>query len=95
MAVNPRPRSKAGSGGLEREARMNQNSSGEKVYRIALTDEQLNWIGSALRSYAQSGSTRKTKTAAKLNKLAARLMERHAGNPNLMLQGQLTTEEAN
>ena len=74
---------------------MNQNSSGEKVYRIALTDEQLNWIGSALRSYAQSGSTRKTKTAAKLNKLAARLMERHAGNPNLMLQGQLTTEEAN
>ena len=74
---------------------MNQNSSGEKVYRIALTDEQLNWIGSALRSAAQSGSTRKTKTAAKLNKLAARLMERHAGNPNLMLQGQLTTEEAN
>ena len=74
---------------------MNQNSSGEKVYRIALTDEQLNWIGSALRSYAQSGSTRKTKTAAKLNKLAARLRERHAGNPNLILQGQLTTEEAN
>ena len=74
---------------------MNQNSSGEKVYRVSLTDEQLNWIGSALRSAAQSGSTRKTKTAAKLNKLAARLMERHAGNPNLMLQGQLTNKEAN
>ena len=95
MAVTPRLRSKAGSGGLEREASMNQNSSGEKVYRIALTDEQLNWIGSALRSYAQSGSTRKTTTAPKLRKLAARLMERHAGNPNLILQGQLTTEEAN
>ena len=74
---------------------MNQNSSGAKVYRIALTDEQLNWIGSSLRSYAQSGSTRKTTTAAKLNKLAARLKERHRGNPNLILQGQLTTEEAN
>ena len=74
---------------------MNQNSNGEKVYRIALTDEQLNWIGSALRSYAQSGSTRKTTTAPKLRKLAERLMERHAGNPNLMLNGTLNVEEAN
>ena len=74
---------------------MNQNSSGEKVYRIALTDEQLNWIGSALRSYAQSGSTRKTKTAAKLNRLAERMFERHAGNPNLIHNGTLNAEEAN
>jgi len=74
---------------------MNQNSKGERVYRIALTDWELNQIGSALMSRAQSGSTRKTTTAAKLNKLAARLMERHVGNPNLILQGQLTTEEAN
>jgi len=76
---------------------MNQNSSGEKVYRVSLTDEQLNWIGSALRSQAKAGGTRKTKTAAKLSKLAARLMERHAGNPNLMLNGQITAtlEEAN
>ena len=74
---------------------MNKNSRGEQVYRVSLTDEQIRWIASALKSYAQSGSTRKTKTAAKLRKLAARLMERHAGNPNLMLQGQLTTEEAN
>ena len=72
---------------------MNQNSSGAKVYRVSLTDEQIRWIASALKSYAQSGSTRKTTTAPKLRKLAARLMERHAGNPNLILQGQL--EESN
>ena len=74
---------------------MNQNSSGAKVYRIALTDEQLNWIGSALRSYAQAGSTRKTKTAAKLNRLSERLFERHRGNPNLIHNGTLNVEEAN
>ena len=76
---------------------MNQNSSGEKVYRISLTDKQLDWIGTALKSMAQSGSTRKTQTAPKLRKLAERLLERHRGNPNLILNGQLnaTLEESN
>jgi len=74
---------------------MNQNSSGEKVYRVSLTDEQIRWIASALKSYAQSGSTRKTKTAAKLNRLAERMFERHAGNPNLIHNGTLNAEDAN
>ena len=72
---------------------MNLNSKGEKVYRVSLTDRQIYQITSALRSQAKAGGTRKTKTAAELNRLAERLFERHRGNPNLIHRGKLNVEE--
>jgi hypothetical protein len=68
---------------------MNQNSKGERVYRVSLTDRAIYQIVSALRSQAKAGGTRKTKAAAELNRLAERLFERSRGNPNLIHNGTL------
>lgn len=60
-------------------------------HRINLDDEELRWICTGLKSVAAGSKTGQRRRDYLLH-LAARLLELHKGNPNLILLGRLTRE---